>query len=165
MEIVDKLVGPACAQCAVKHMAAALACLADMVPGARMECERHWVLWERAVINATEAVEGYSSHYALAVGLMELAEEAAAELGRTEFSRDARAERLKMMETWSHVPSTLGSLVAKFRAHMDEAERESPGLLRVPDCSECTVSEAADAVSGAIAEARSEFFELEAAHV
>lgn len=78
METVDELVTPGCPNCVVKHLSAAVMCMAE----ARCEsftCRvpKHAILAARAYINLVESMQGYRSHFDFAVGLLARAEELA----------------------------------------------------------------------------------------
>lgn len=134
-EINDELVTPGCANCALKHMSAAIAYTAlDPVAGTDgYEWPAYAVYEARARVNAVEFLEGYRSHLDFAVGLLELAEEAACEAGFPVNARVTRSKRIALMtskgdhkavaEFIKSVPPGC-SLMAT--AHVMEAIRELP---------------------------------------
>lgn len=140
MEIVDELVTPGCPQCAVKHLSAAVAYIADgeaqanhvpsIVIGTYMA---------RALINLVETMEGYSTHFDFAIGLLQRAEElAASEEGSSArlFMYAARSIRVKLIAAGPK-DDAIGSAITSLEAsvdracmalgHIREAMRELPG--------------------------------------
>ena len=144
MKIVDELMTPACPQCAVKHLSAALYHAAELrrVPH-RLEVPDSVVLIARAYINLGEVLIGYKSHLWFAVGLLQRAEERA--LTEVSSTAAARAARLALEERGANgVRDTMRNLAidvhlghtAMCLAHMDEAVRELPafaGEVRMDD--------------------------------
>ena len=97
MEIVDEILTPGCPNCAIKHLSAAIAYAAvDSMSDYDFPL---WAVYEaRARINAVEFLEGYTSHFELAVGFLELAEEAACEAGFPVNARVIRSKRIALMK-------------------------------------------------------------------
>ena len=124
MEIVDEIMTPGCPNCYIKHLTAALACMAInrfdyvQVPYADVTAAR-------ALINLVEAREGYTSHRDLAIGLLAHAEiismdnrcVALREIRVGLMTGDPDAERRLLGRV---------SPEALFVAHLKEAERELP---------------------------------------
>lgn len=144
MKVVDELMTPACPQCAVKHLSAALYHAAEIrrVPH-RLELPDSVVLIARAYINLGEVLIGYKSHLWFAVGLLQRAEERA--LTEASSTAAARAARLALEERGANgVRDTMRNLMidvhldhaAMCLAHLDEAMRELPafaGEMRMDD--------------------------------
>ena len=124
-EINDELMMP-CAQCARKHLSAAIAHYADSgkIVGAM---QYHGILVARALINLCEADEGYGSHRPFAVGLLVKAEQECTDPG----ARGAiRGFRLAVCEgKYDFVfPGIYPTELEWYRAHVLEAEREYPDI-------------------------------------
>ena len=124
-EINDELMMP-CAQCARKHLSAAIAHYADSgkIVGAM---QYHGILVARALINLCEAEEGYGSHRPFAVGLLVKAEQECTDPG----ARGAiRGFRLAVCEgKYDFVfPGIYPTELEWYRAHVLEAEREYPDI-------------------------------------
>lgn len=126
MEINDELMMP-CAQCCRKHLSAALACCVDAA-GREETPPQYWhILLARAVINLTEADQGYESHRPYAVGLLVTAE----------IECPTREERIRLRE--ARLETESGGNVIPFAsvvsdcewrlAHIAEAEREYPDVV------------------------------------
>lgn len=159
MKVVDELMTPACPQCAVKHLSAALYHAAEIrrVPH-RLELPDSVVLIARAYINLGEVLIGYKSHLWFAVGLLQRAEERA--LTEVSSTAAARAARLALEERGANgVRDTMRNLAidvhlghaAMCLAHIDEAMRELPafaGEMRMDD------------LVGTIEKLREEYFSL-----
>ena len=124
-EINDELMMP-CAQCARKHLSAAIAHYADSGKlGGAMQY--HGILVARALINLCEAEEGYGSHRPFAVGLLVKAEQECTDPG----ARGAiRGFRLAVCEgKYDFVfPGIYPTELEWYRAHVLEAEREYPDI-------------------------------------
>ena len=124
-EINDELMMP-CAQCARKHLSAAIAHYADSGKlGGAMQY--HGILVARALINLCEAEEGYDSHRPFAVGLLVKAEQECTDPG----ARGAiRGFRLAVCEgKYDFVfPGIYPTEPEWYRAHVLEAEREYPDI-------------------------------------
>lgn len=120
-----------CPQCAIKHLSAALAYLAD---GADFNGNDAEVFAARAVVNLIEFTEGYRTHAWFAVGLMVKAEERAATFGMNDFAAKVREARMKFSDGSIDAAEAVLLLMAVvhesdlYVAHMAEAERELPGL-------------------------------------
>lgn len=134
----DELMTPGCANCAVKHLSAALAFIAD---GAARDIQLHvfTVLAARAYVNLTEVPMGYRSHFPFAIGLLARAEAAAVGVNAIDYAAAFRGFRLRLVsEGESAIPGVLTDLEvyvspeALTRAHLSEAEREFPALYGVP---------------------------------
>ena len=124
-EINDELMMP-CAQCARKHLSAAIAYYADSGNLGRVVRD-HGVLVARALINLCEAEEGYGSHRPFAVGLLVKAEQECTDPG----TRGAiRGFRLAVCEgKYDFVfPGIYPTEPEWYRAHVLEAEREYPDI-------------------------------------
>ena len=137
MEIRDKVV-MACPNCAIKHLSAALACMADAKNGSYVSvAPRTTTLIARAVVNIVEHYEGYTSHLDYAVGLMVLAEEAAIAECVHDLAVKLRGYRVDIMSGEIspsalpfHAASEFGVTVEDFmNAHIAEARRELPELM------------------------------------
>ncbi len=123
-ETNDELMMP-CAQCARKHLSAAIAHYVDSPTG---EMPTYWgVLFARAMINLCEATEGYKSHMPFAVGLFVKAEQ---ECGVPERRLAIRKFRLSVTEgRWDPVlPEVYPKEFDWYSAHVIEAEREYPDI-------------------------------------
>ena len=124
-EINDELMMP-CAQCARKHLSAAIAHYADSgKPAGAMQY--HGILVARALINLCEAEEGYDSHRPFAVGLLVKAEQECTDPG----ARGAiRGFRLAVCEgKYDFVfPGIYPTELEWYRAHVLEAAREYPDI-------------------------------------
>ena len=124
-EINDELMMP-CAQCARKHLSAAIAHYADA--GNRNGIiQYHGILVARALINLCEAEEGYGSHRPFAVGLLVKAEQECTDPG----ARGAiRGFRLAVCEGKYDFdfPGSYPTEMERYRAHVLEAEREYPDI-------------------------------------
>lgn len=165
MEIVDEIMTPGCPNCYIKHLTAALACMAInrfdyvQVPYAAVTAAR-------ALINLVEAREGYASHRDLAIGLLAHAEIISMDMGCTEL----REIRVGLMTGDPNAERKLLGMVspeALFVAHLREAERELPdGPLPVAMTYElsCVVipsidQRTADGILDSIAVVRKEYFD------
>ena len=166
MEIVDEIMTPGCPNCYIKHLTAALACMAinrfDYVQVPYAD-----VTTARALINLIEAREGYISHRDLAIGLLAHAEI----ISRGTGCIDLREIRVGLMTGDPNAERKLLGRVspeALFVAHLKEAERELPdGPLPVAMTYElsCVVipsidQHTADGILSSIAEVRKEYFDL-----
>ena len=166
MEIVDEIMTPGCPNCYIKHLTAALACMAinrfDYVQVPYAD-----VTVARALINLVEAREGYVSHRDLAIGLLAHAEIISRGMGCI----DLREIRVGLMTGDPDAERRLLGMVspeALFVAHLKEAERELPdGPLPVAMTCElsCVVipsidQRTADGILSSIAEVRKEYFGL-----
>ena len=166
MEIVDEIMTPGCPNCYIKHLTAALACMAinrfDYVQVPYVD-----VTTARALINLIEAKEGYVSHRDLAIGLLAHAEIISRDMGCI----DLREIRVGLMTGDPNAERELLGMVspeALFVAHLKEAERELPdGPLPVAMTCElsCVViptidQRTADGILSSIAEVRKEYFDL-----
>ena len=160
MEIVDEIMTPGCPNCYIKHLTAALACMAinrfDYVQVPYAD-----VTTARALINLIEAKEGYVSHRDLAIGLLAHAEI----ISRGTGCIDLREIRVGLMTGDPNAERKLLGMVspeALFVAHLKEAEREFPdGPLPVAMTCElsCVVipsidQRTADGILSSIAEVR-----------
>ena len=165
MEIVDEIMTPGCPNCYIKHLTAALACMAInrfdyvQVPYAAVTAAR-------ALTNLVEAREGYTSHKDLAIGLLAHAEIISMDMGCTEL----REIRVGLMTGDPDAERRLLGMVspeALFVAHLKEAERELPdGPLPVAMTYElsCVVipsidQRTADGILDSIAVVRKEYFD------
>ena len=166
MEIVDEIMTPGCPNCYIKHLTAALACMAinrfDYVQVPYAD-----VTVARALINLVEAREGYTSHRDLAIGLLAHAEIISMDGGCVAL----REIRVGLMTGDPDAERRLLGRVspeALFVAHLKEAERELPdGPLPVVMTCElsCVVipsidQRTADGILGSIAVVRKEYFDL-----
>lgn len=129
-EINDELMIP-CAQCARKHLSAAIGYYADAVPNEAEAYElKEWkVLFARGLVNLCEATEGYASHLPFAVGLFVKAEEAARNAETRKAIREFRTA--VVAGKWPQVPAGFDiypSSLDWYHAHLQEAEREFPEL-------------------------------------
>lgn len=134
-EINDELVTPGCANCALKHMSAAIAYTAlDPVAGTDgYEWPAYAVYEARARINAVEFLEGYRSHLCFAVGLLEIAEETACEAGFPVNAKLIRSKRIALMSSkgdhkavFEFIRSVQLGCSLMATAHVMEAIRELP---------------------------------------
>lgn len=165
MEIVDEIMTPGCPNCYIKHLTAALACMAinrfDYVRVPYAD-----VTTARALINLVEAREGYTSHRDLAIGLLAHAEIISRGMGCI----DLREIRVGLMTGDPIAERKLLGRVspeALFVAHLKEAKRELPdGPLPVAMTCElsCVVipsidQRTADGILSSIAEVRKEYFD------
>ena len=165
MEIVDEIMTPGCPNCYIKHLTAALACMAinrfDYVRVPYAD-----VTTARALINLIEAKEGYVSHRDLAIGLLAHAEIISRGMGCI----DLREIRVGLMTGDPDAERRLLGRVspeALFVAHLKEAKRELPdGPLPVAMTCElsCVViptidQRTADGILSSIAEVRKEYFD------
>ena len=165
MEIVDEIMTPGCPNCYIKHLTAALACMAInrfdyvQVPYADVTAAR-------ALINLVEAREGYTSHRDLAIGLLAHAEI----ISMDDRCVDLREIRVGLVTGDPEAERRLLGRVspeALFVAHLKEAERELPdGPLPVAMTYElsCVVipyidQRTADGILGSIAVVRKEYFD------
>ena len=171
MEIVDEILTPGCPNCAVKHLSAAI------TYAALDTCEPHdWPIWAvneaRARINAVEFLEGYESHFELAVGFLELAEEEACSAGSPAAAEVVRERRVKLMaskdagnvgEFVKSVPPGCGLMML---AHIEEALREMPKddefrlITLTGVCSANTREDLVAVLRKAVAHVRREYFEF-----
>ena len=133
--INDDLVMP-CAQCCRKHLSAALACYVDSphgadsskAPGGVTPVQQWRVLLARALINLTEADQGYASHRPYAVGLLVLAETEAPSKEAKIVIREFRTA----VEAGDNPPPPYGlGLLDWYWAHVREAEREYPDIVGI----------------------------------
>lgn len=172
MEIVDEILTPGCPNCALKHLSAAVTYAAlDSMPDYDLPV---WAVNEaRARINAVEFLEGYTSHFELAVGFMELAEEEACSAGVNGNARVIRERRVKLMT--SKDAKNVGAFVASIApgcklmatAHIAEALREMPNdaefrkilLSHIGKCD--TKAEVVACLRSAIEHVRKEYFDFE----
>ena len=166
MEIVDEIMTPGCPNCYIKHLTAALACMAiNMFDYVRVPYAD--VTVARALINLVEAREGYVSHRDLAIGLLAHAEIISMDDGCV----NLREIRVGLMTGDPDAERRLLGRVspeALFVAHLKEAERELPdGPLPVAMTCElsCVVipsidQRTADGILSSIAEVRKEYFDL-----
>lgn len=157
MEIVDELMTPGCPQCYVKHMSAALSYAADHHGFSAPAGE---ILVARAVVNFTEVIEGYRSHYEFALGLLARAEQELVADGFVEEAKLVRNLRATVIplavlhganaavERLSALPSGSAYLLA----HVAEAERE----LRL----ERQFPTSAEEIASMIEAVRKEYFDL-----
>lgn len=164
MEIVDEIMTPGCPNCYIKHMTAALACMAiNRFP--YVQAPYAAVTAARAYINLVEAREGYTSHRDLAIGMIAHAELICGDMGCT----DLREIRVGLMTGDPDAERRLLGMIspeALFVAHLREAERELPGRpLPVAMTYElscvvmpCIDQRTADAILGAVAKVRKEYF-------
>ena len=144
MEAVDELMTPGCAQCALKHLSAAVA---EIVGGMRQTGgTRADVLKARAFVNLVEAHEGYASHYEYAIGLLVSAEESLVATGNADEARSVRKLRVAVMngEPDSLMDLRVECLSFMAAAHVEEAARELPELcdrfdMRTPSCDQAGV--------------------------
>ena len=124
-EINDELMMP-CAQCARKHLSAAIAYYADS--GNRDGAvQYHGILMARALINLCEAEEGYDSHRPFAVGLLVKAEQECTDAVTRNMIRGLRLDVCggkRYYEPLYVYPTEL----EWYRAHVFEAEREYPDI-------------------------------------
>ena len=139
MGIVDELVTPGCPQCAVKHLSAAVAYIADGETQAKhVPSIVVGTYMARALINLVETMEGYSTHFDFAIGLLQRAEElAASEEGSSArlFMYAARSIRVKLIAAGPK-DDAIGSAITSLEAsvdhtcmalgHIREAMRELP---------------------------------------
>lgn len=128
-EINDELMIP-CADCARKHISAAIGYFADMIPNEETFEVKEWkVLFARGLINLCEATEGYRSHFPFAIGLFVKAEEAARSV---ETRKAIRGFRVAVTNgEWPAIPldgDIYPSALDWYHAHLQEAEREFPEL-------------------------------------
>lgn len=150
-EINDELMIP-CADCARKHISAAIAHYVHEVGSPHPILSSH-VLLARAFINVIEASEGYSSHLPFAIGLMVMAEETAYDPDVRMRIRKLRLEVTErgkgFMPTTSQVSHldedgkpvdliySIGGVPVTMRermiAHVEEAEREFPEIRTAVD--------------------------------
>lgn len=183
MELVDELVTPGCPNCVIKHLSAALAYMAE----ARCESftrrvPRHAVMAARAQINLVESMQGYSSHFDFAVGLLVLAEElaisdSATRDGDASIAKMYRKIRLDLIQDGpaglvnalgyiedlplvgsSTEPNNMMLEVFAF-AHAEEAYREAPKG-ELADLSMYCVHMTVKDVQDTIARVRKEFFDF-----
>ena len=115
-----------CAFCARKHLSAAIAYYADSGNTGR-DMRYTGVLVARALINLCEAEEGYDSHRPFAVGLLVKAEQECTDPGAR---GTIRGFRLAVCEGKydSVFPGIYPTELEWYRAHVLEAERESPDI-------------------------------------
>ena len=124
-EINDELMMP-CAQCARKHLSAAIAYYADAVGPGRV-VQYHGVLVARALINLCEAEEGYGSHRPFAVGLLVKAEQECEDADARNAIRGLRLDVCggrRYREPTCVCPTEM----EWYSAHVLEAEREFPDI-------------------------------------
>lgn len=162
LEIVDELDTPGCANCAVKHLSAALAYLVMSLRSRSWSNDSSSELLARACINLVEAAEGYTSHFPFAVGLMAMAEEALVIEGNAETALHVREQRTSLiaggMRAVTDVVDELSAMVDgrdMARGHLEEAKRELPGW----DWKPCSLQ--VDALVSTIGEIRREYFEFD----
>lgn len=171
MEIVDEILTPGCPNCAIKHLSAAVTYIAlDSIPDYDLPV---WAVNEaRARINAVEFLEGYTSHFELAVGFMELAEEEACSVGSSVNARVIRERRVKLMmsKDAKNVSAFVASIAPGCKlmatAHIAEALREMPNddkfrkILIGPIGKRETKAEVVACLRSAIEHVRREYFDL-----
>ena len=120
----DELLTP-CAQCAIKHLSAAIArfvlCNGEPEPGDLYVK----TLVARAYVNLVESREGYRSHLEFSAGLLVLAEESCED---SEIMRGIRAYRLSEGPVGATGFDPLSSHYVMYLAHLAEAEREFPDV-------------------------------------
>ena len=152
MTIVDELPTPGCPNCCVKHLSAAVAQLVDTgIAAVDASCaDGHRVLAARAYINLVEHMTGYVSHLHFAVGLLERAEELAAEEGDVDFMAWCRGIRTTLTASGDvrAAVKAAGARVAAVPlalAHLREAQRELP-CVQVWDGRRSTVREIMDMI-------------------
>lgn len=162
LEIVDELNTPGCANCAVKHLSAALAHLVTSLGNRSWGDDPGGELVARACINLVEAAEGYTSHFPFAVGLLAMAEEAMVTEGDAETALHVREERTSLvaggMQAIASALDRLAVLVNDrdmARGHLEEAKRELPGWNWKP----CSLQ--VDVLVSTIGEIRREYFEFD----
>lgn len=160
LEIVDDLDTPGCANCAVKHLSAALTYLVMSLRSSSWCGDSSGELLARAYINLVEAAEGYNSHFPFAIGLMVTAEEALVTEGNVETALHVREERTSLIAGgMKAVPSALDGLAVLIndrdmaRGHLEEAKRE------LPHWEPCSLK--VDELVDAIDEIRREYFEFD----
>lgn len=165
MEIVDEIMTPGCPNCYIKHMTAALACMA-INRFHYVQAPYAAVTAARALVNLVEAREGYASHRDLAIGLLAHAEIISMDMGCTEL----REIRVGLMTGDPDAERRLLGMVspeALFVAHLREAQRELPdrplpvAMTYEMSCvvMPCIDQRTADAILGAVAEVRKEYFD------
>lgn len=172
MEIVDEILTPGCPNCAIKHLSAAIAYAAvDSMPDYDLPV---WAVNEaRARINAVEFLEGYTSHFELAVGFLELAEEEACSVGVNGNARVIRERRTRLMASKDarNVSAFVASIAPGCKlmatAHIAEALREMPNdaefrkILLDHFTGKCdTKAELVACLRSAIEHVRREYFDL-----
>ena len=133
LDIVDDLSTPGCANCAVKHLSAALAYFVMSAEDDR-PVRSGTELVARACVNLVEAAEGYASHLPFAIGLLAMAEEAMVareEIGAALTVRGVRTSLISDgMRAVSGSLDSLSILVSAWdmaKGHFEEAKRELPG--------------------------------------
>lgn len=145
MQIVDELVTPGCPQCAVKHLSAAIAYIADSETSAKhTPSVMVGVYMARALINLVETMEGYRTHFDFAIGLLQRAEEfAAPDEGPSvrPLMHAVRSARVKLIAAGPE-DAAVGTAIASLEAsvdhtcmalgHIREAMRELPERGIVP---------------------------------
>ena len=139
MQIVDELVTPGCPQCAVKHLSAAVAYIADgEVSAKHVPSIVVGTYMARALINLVETMEGYRTHFDFAIGLLQRAEElAASDEGSSArlLMYAARSIRIKLIAAGPK-DAAVGAAITSLEAsvdhtcmalgHIREAMRELP---------------------------------------
>lgn len=160
LEIVDDLDTPGCANCAVKHLSAALAYLVASLRNSSWGGGSSGELVARAFINLVEAAEGYTSHFPFAIGLLAMAEEALVTEGDAETALHVREERTSLIAGGTQaIASVLDRLAVlasdrdMARGHLEEAKRE------LPHWKPCSLK--VDELVAAIDEIRREYFEFD----
>lgn len=165
LEIVDELDTPGCANCAVKHLSAALAYLVTSLR-AGLGHNNSWghdsggELVARACINLVEAAEGYTSHFPFAIGLLAMAEEAFVAGGDTDTALRVREQRTSLiaggMGAVTDAVDEMSVMVDDrdmARGHLEEAKRE------LPHWKPCSLK--VDELVAAVDEIRREYFEFD----
>lgn len=139
MQIVDELMTPGCPQCAVKHLSAAVAYIADGEASAKhVPSIAVGTYMARALINLVETMEGYRTHFDFAIGLLQRAEEFAASSEASParlLMYTARSIRVKLIAAGPG-DDAVGAAVTSLKAsvdhtcmalgHVKEAMRELP---------------------------------------
>lgn len=162
LEIVDDLATPGCANCAVKHLSAALTYLVMSLRNHSWSDDSSGELLARAYINLVEAAEGYHSHFPFALGLMAVAEEALVAEGDAETALHVREERTSLIAGGAKaIASALNGLAVLVSnrdmacGHLEEAKRELPNW----DWKPCSLQ--IDVLVSTIGEIRREYFEFD----
>ena len=161
LDIVDDLSTPGCANCAVKHLSAALTYLV-MSAGNDLPTSPGTEIVARACVNLVEAAEGYASHLPFAIGLLAMAEEAMVAREEVGAALTVRGIRTSLISGGMHaVSGSLDSLsvlvddLDMARGHFEEAKRELPGW----DWKSCPLE--VNRLVAAIDGIRGEYFEFD----
>lgn len=165
MEVVDELLTPGCPNCAIKHLSAALAYLADLYMPERNAIEFHPISTSfkaRAYVNLIESAEGYHSHLDFAIGLLQRAEEAHVFNGESDQAVSCRNYRVELIKDGARavravtfaLQSELGGY-AIAQAHLAEAHRELRSFIT------CVPPLDADVILKMIVEIRKEYFDFQ----